>query len=442
MAIIYSPYDDNQYRIVDANEMERLSAQGWRKTTAEPKKNKADYFDPAQGYTGISVEGGYGKQAYADYLNGMDAATAAKNYNYFSPGGVVDMEKLKSFYTSPGGGSGMGGAPSGGSAPGGGMFPGSKSNGPMGAEQLSALYGGIDYDQGSIKGYFDAATKAQYDQLRKEYDATANKFYGQMYGTQNTALDTIRKSNAAAVATGASRGIQAANELSAILGLEATNGATATQLATDRNALADKEAAAYATNALNAMNTSNQLKLSLGSLGSNLYATDTQFDVGLMNYYAALNQASQALAGTKYASDANLAGTKYASDANANANIAAAQIQGQYSLKAAQAANAAQAEYYKYMTSQGAGGSTATDYEKSMTFIQNQYNKFMGENNPEAAAVWFGQMTGLSYNDALKKVKAGLKQTDLQQAAKGATSSMSTPYQYMYRGTPVYIPGK
>ena len=78
-----------------------------------------------------------------------------------------------------------------------------------------------------------------------EYEATANKFYEQMYGTQATALDTIRKrNNAAAVATGASRGIQAANELSAILGLQETNTQTASELAQQRNLLADQEGAA------------------------------------------------------------------------------------------------------------------------------------------------------------------------------------------------------
>ena len=106
------------------------------------------------------------------------------------------------------------------------------------AEDLASLFGGITYDEAAIRAKFDAATKAEYDLKRKEYEATANKFYEQMYGTQATALDTIRRSNAAAVATGASRGIQAANELSAILGLQETSTQTAPELAQHRNLLA------------------------------------------------------------------------------------------------------------------------------------------------------------------------------------------------------------
>ena len=63
---------------------------------------------------------------------------------------------------------------------------------------------GLTYDADEIQGKFDAATKAQYDVLRKEYKNTENDYYDQLFGTQATAMDAIRKNNAAAVATGAS----------------------------------------------------------------------------------------------------------------------------------------------------------------------------------------------------------------------------------------------
>lgn len=86
---------------------------------------------------------------------------------------------------------------------------------------------GIDYSQAQrdeIAGIFaNDATKA--------YGKAQNDFSNTMAAQQATLQDTIRRSQAQAVATGASRGMQAANELSNILGLqeEAARGATEMQ---------------------------------------------------------------------------------------------------------------------------------------------------------------------------------------------------------------------
>jgi hypothetical protein len=277
------------------------------------------------------------------------------------------------------------------------------------AAYLSALYGGITYDEDAIKAKFDAATKTEYDALRSEYDATANQYYNQMYAAQNTAMDTIRKSNAAAVATGASRGIQAANELSAILGLEQTNNQTATQLATQRNDLANKEAAAYSTNAVNALTTSNTVKQALGTLAANLYASDTQFDVGEMNYYAALNQAAKALEGAKYAADSN---------------VKAAGISAAATREAARIAANGQVEYAKYMA-QNSTGNSATDYERSMDYLQSQYNTYMTQKDYNNAAIWYSKLTGLDYNKALKAVQ---NQNTVKKGFADISSSAANSY--------------
>lgn len=75
---------------------------------------------------------------------------------------------------------------------------------------------GIDYskaEQDQIAGYFkDAATAA--------YNKTQTDFSNTMASQQASLADTIRRSQAQAVATGASKGMQAANELSAMLGLQ------------------------------------------------------------------------------------------------------------------------------------------------------------------------------------------------------------------------------
>lgn len=316
------------------------------------------------------------------------------------------------------------------------------------AEDLASLYGGITYDEAAIRAKFDAATKAEYDLKRREYEATANKFYEQMYGTQATALDTIRRNNAAAVATGASRGIQAANELSAILGLQETNTQTASELAQQRNLLADQEGAALAKNIVDAMTTSNAVKQALGNLAANLYASDTQFDVGAMQYYAALNQAAQALQGTTYTADRNLDASKYAADQNlagvqynADKNVEAAGVTakgnvdaanaagswnlkaadrtgywsnqaaataGQYNVQAAQASNAAQAAYYEYMKTQA---ENTEDFVTQWAKLNENYIAALKAGDIDTAAQWLMAM-GMSAKEAYAEAKKAYKNRD------------------------------
>lgn len=185
---------------------------------------------------------------------------------------------------------------------------------------LGDLYG-ITYDEDAIRSKFDAATRDEYAVKNKEYAMTENKFYDKLYGTQATALDTIRRNTAQAVATGASRGMQAANELSAILGLTQEGVAGATDLAQQRNLLKDQEAAAYTQNALQALQESNALRQAIGSLDSQNYASDIQYAIGEMDYYARLDQAMKQLQGMemsadaqRYTADQNYAGQIYASD--------------------------------------------------------------------------------------------------------------------------------
>ena len=81
------------------------------------------------------------------------------------------------------------------------------------------------------------------------------------------------------------------------------------------------------------------------NLAANLYASDTQFDVGAMQYYAALNQAAQALQGTIYNADRNLDASRYAADQNlagvqynADKNVEAAGVTAKGNVDAANAA--------------------------------------------------------------------------------------------------------
>lgn len=99
---------------------------------------------------------------------------------------------------------------------------------------------------------FDAVTEAEYDKQRTELQNTENKFYNKLYDTQKTTMDTIRQNNASAVATGASKGIQAANELSALLGLQQESVEGATDIANEATTIAQDETQAMLENVLTA----------------------------------------------------------------------------------------------------------------------------------------------------------------------------------------------
>ena len=181
----------------------------------------------------------------------------------------------------------------------------------------------IQYNQDYIWDLLDKATTSEYNRKRQEFAATENKFYNELYDTQASALDAIRASNSAAVATGATKGMAAAQQLAAILGLEQASVESATDLANQRNELAAKEAEAYAKNANTALETSNNLKQTIAEDALNKYGYDTQGYVGALEYNAALQsvlgeiiQSQNAANATMYNADRNLAGTQYDADKN------------------------------------------------------------------------------------------------------------------------------
>lgn len=228
---------------------------------------------------------------------------------------------------------------------------------------------GITYDYDSIYNKFNDATRTEYDSLRKEQQASENKYYNDTYNSQMSSLDTIKKANAQSVATGASKGLQAANELSSILGLQQEAVSGATDLATARSTLADKEANAYAQNAVNALQQANSTALSLGTLNSNLYSADVQFDVGQMDYYATLDSALKSLMGMQEQANGN----RYAADRNYDASVYTADKN--YAAALASAANYASGGGY----SSGGSSSDTTDsklsYEDTiMKYMANGMN--------------------------------------------------------------------
>lgn len=84
------------------------------------------------------------------------------------------------------------------------------------------------------------------DQATAAYNTAQNDFSNTMASTQASLADTIRRSRAQAVATGASRGMQAANELSSMLGLQQTAAQEASKMqGTYAEALANAQKNAF-----------------------------------------------------------------------------------------------------------------------------------------------------------------------------------------------------
>lgn len=131
-------------------------------------------------------------------------------------------------------------------------------------------------DEQAILDRFNAATVAQFNAQREANRQAENQFYNQMYNTQKTAMDTIRQANAAAVASGASRGVQAAQELSSLLGLQEESVASATELAQANRQTAAEETAAVLENVLNAYSQASQERAQLVSQGIEAASVDVQ----------------------------------------------------------------------------------------------------------------------------------------------------------------------
>ena len=99
-------------------------------------------------------------------------------------------------------------------------------------------------------------------------------------GWHGSASVAIRRANASAVATGASRGVQAAQELASILGLEQESTMAATELAQARANLGLQEAEALSKDVMEALTYADDTKYKAGQIARDLYTADTQFNVG------------------------------------------------------------------------------------------------------------------------------------------------------------------
>ena len=160
------------------------------------------------------------------------------------------------------------------------------------------------YDRDEIEKIYQDATLAA---LNAEQNSGAERaYYNHMAAAQNTALDTIRQQYGSAVSAGASKGMQAANMLSAILGTSQTANEEATQLAADRQALVNKYAQQMRQDSVDALNYSNDIANSIGGLSHQLYNDAIQQKTAELSYNQGINTDAAGYAASKYTGDTNL----------------------------------------------------------------------------------------------------------------------------------------
>ena len=148
-----------------------------------------------------------------------------------------------------------------------------------GAADLARQYGNIDYDEDSIYDVFRQDVDARHDALQASYDRSANDYYNRLGNTQQMMQDTLSQER---MTSGASAGMQSANQLSAMLGLTGQTTQDATELTREQRGLMDQRTADEAQARLNAMQTADQRRQFLAQLDAQLHASDTQHAIGQM----------------------------------------------------------------------------------------------------------------------------------------------------------------
>lgn len=186
------------------------------------------------------------------------------------------------------------------------------------AAELNKILGtDFTYDRDEIYNVYKDATKAAYQTQLGEQRAAERGYYANMAAAQDTAVDTMRNQYGQAIASGASKGMQAANTLSAILGTSQQTAQAATQLAQDRQAMGQQYAGMVKQDAKDSLQYANEIAAQIGGLSHQFYNDDIQRKTAELSYNQGINTDYAGYQANKYTADANVA----ANLANAGAGI-------------------------------------------------------------------------------------------------------------------------
>ena len=185
---------------------------------------------------------------------------------------------------------------------------------------------GIKYDFSEILKIFQDAADKGIAVNKEMYDQATQKYYQNVAANSSELLSALRKNNAEAVNTGASRGVAAANELSAMLGMAQQGSDGALDLALQGMTLADKAAADKAQAEKDALEAANNAGKDLGGLANDAYLAQMQQYVAELAYLQQIGAMYGYSDGKNYVNGGNYSGG--GSTANVTNNFADMLTQG------------------------------------------------------------------------------------------------------------------
>lgn len=140
-------------------------------------------------------------------------------------------------------------------------------------------------DQDRLLSLYNNAAQTQYKGDLQALDASRREYGSALRSAQDNYLNAMREANASAIASGAARGTQAANELSTMLGLQQESIQGATDLANQRAQAGMDYAKALAKAQIDAEDTVYNRQKSVVDQLLQQYASDSDV-LGMLNYGA------------------------------------------------------------------------------------------------------------------------------------------------------------
>lgn len=173
------------------------------------------------------------------------------------------------------------------------------------ADLQNRLGSSMQYDANSIKKLYQDATNSAYESSQKSQTAAERSFWQSLSNLQNTSMDALKGTESSAIASGTNKGMSAANQLSAILGLQEEGLTQSTDLVANRQLMASEYASQLSQDAKDALGTSNDFQSQLATLMRQLYADQQTQQASELAYNQSINSDSAGYAAsydTAYAS--------------------------------------------------------------------------------------------------------------------------------------------
>ena len=302
-------------------------------------------------------------------------------------------------------------------------------------DQYLAELGAQDYQYRyeDILNTLNNASEAGFDVTKQGLANTAAEYYRQLAATQDTAADTIRQQYAQGIQSGISKGMQAANLLSTILGTTQAGAAGAQEQAQAEREAYLKYASELAGNGATALNQSNAAYETLMGNIRQLYNDEIQQQTAKLEYNASLEETLANYLASKYAADTNYS-------ANQNSLAASLLNQQQSSLSAIlQAATSAEAQdNYSNAWLQGTKYAADKNYEAALASASNRATTVSMPNytsrysTPSAAASTAAAKQASAVaaaqaaSTAHKAAVSAVEKKAAQAAKKGSTAKKTT----------------